>query len=105
MLQTCNSVVVMGLVLGQSLMVISSTGVPLIMQKYLGVLFTGKLHCLQAFYWSSMLGHQTLLVCKSSDLYILRVLRYWDSKRTTKIGEMDFLLSPMFMVQFTPNFG
>ena len=59
-LQTCNSVVyvvVMGLVLGQSLMVISTMGIllyakvsPLIM--YYGsplLLFICKLHCLQIF--------------------------------------------------------
>ena len=60
-LQTCNSVlyvVVMGLVLGQSLMVISTTGIllyakvsPFIM--YYGsalLLFTRKVHCLPTFW-------------------------------------------------------
>ena len=59
-LQTCNSIVnmlVMWLVLGQSLMVIFGTGVPLyaklsplynVLQVSL-LLFTRKLHCLQTF--------------------------------------------------------
>ena len=59
-LQTCNSdvyVVVMGLVLGQGLMVISTTGI-MYMQKYLPfimcygsalLLFTRKVHRLQTF--------------------------------------------------------
>ena len=60
-LQTCNSVVnmlVMGLVLRPSLMVISVTGILLIMQKYLSfimyyestlLLFTRKVNGLQTF--------------------------------------------------------
>ena len=58
------------------------------------LLFICKLHCLQTFEHMSVLwgmvisniwtvhctlGHWTLHVCKISDLYLLRCLRYWDS--------------------------
>ena len=79
---------VMGLVLGQSLIVISTTDILLyakvsllynvlwesivVVYTYI-TLFTNILtgHC--------TLGHQTLLVCNILDLYLLRFLRYRDS--------------------------
>ena len=91
LLQTCNSVVyvvMMGLVLGQSWMFISTTGIMLyakvsplynvlcqcnVVVYMLNTLFTNILagHC--------TLSHWSSLRYKISDLHLLQCLGYWDS--------------------------
>ena len=86
-LKICNfvgNIVVIGVVLGQSFMVISSTGVLLYakVSPFYILLWECLCCCLQVNYILTgicTLDHQTLLVCKISGLYLLWFLRYWDS--------------------------
>ena len=91
-LQTHNSVqnvLVMQLVLGPSLMVISTTGILCYMQKYLPfimyygsalLLFTRKVHCLQTFEHNECtLGYQSPGLCA----FIYRPTRVFEILRET----------------------
>ena len=80
-------IVVMGLVLGQSLIVISTTGILLFAKVC--PLYNVLWECIFVVYTLTTLfkntltdhytsGHQTLLVCKIC-IYLLWFLRYWDS--------------------------
>ena len=81
-------VLVMGLVLGQSLMDIPTMGI-LLYAKYLPfimyygsalLLFTRKVHCLQTFW--QVIAHRVIgpyLGTKFHTWHLLRFLRYWDS--------------------------
>ena len=89
-LQTCNwvvNVLVMGLVLGQSLMLISTTGILLCAK--VSPLYNVLWECIVVIYTLTTLftniwihectfGHQSLGVCKVSYTYLLRCLRYWE---------------------------
>ena len=79
---------VMGLVLAQSLMAISTTG--MLLYAKVSLLYNVLWECIVVVYTQTtlftniltgycMLGHWTLLVYKISDLYLLRFLRYRDS--------------------------
>ena len=81
-------VVVMGLVLGQSLMVISTTGIMLYAK--VSPLYNVLWECIVVVYTYSTLftniltgqctsGHWSLLRYKISDLHLVLFLRYWDS--------------------------
>ena len=93
----------MGLVRGQSLMVIMYCGNALL-------LFTCKLQCTNILTGLYMLGYYTLLVYKISDLYLFQFLRYilgfkLKKKKKKKNGRNGlFAISPMLMVQFKPQF-
>ena len=114
---------VMGLVLAQSLMAISTTGMLLYAKVFL--LYNVLWECIVVVYTQTTLftniltghctlGHRTLLVYKISDLYLLRFLRYRDSLKNKNDNDNDkkkmiwrnrlFAISPMFVVQFSPNF-
>ena len=66
------------------MVIISITGV--LMQKYLPfIMYYGSAFLLSTLFTNilteyCMFGHQTLLVYKIPDLYLLQYLRYWDSK-------------------------
>ena len=81
-------VVVMGLVFGQSLMVISSMGILLyakisphynVLWECIVVVYTYTTLFTNILAGRGTLGHWTLLRYKISDLHLLRFLRYWDS--------------------------
>ena len=77
----CNSVVnvlVIGSVLGQSLMIISTTGI-LLYAKVSPLYGSALLLFTNILTGHFTLGHLTLLMYKISDLYLLQFLRYWDS--------------------------
>ena len=71
------SIVVIGLVLGQSLMVISTIAIPLYVK--VSILYNVSQECLCCYlhinYFFTIgyctLGHQTIPICKVSDLYLL----------------------------------
>ena len=86
-LQTCNSVanvLVMGLVLGQSLMITSTMGIQLyakvsplynVLWECIVVVYTKNTLFTNILTGHCMLSHQTLHMFKISDLYLLRFLR------------------------------
>ena len=123
-LQTCNlviNIVVMGLVLGQSLIVISSTGVLLYekVSPLYSVLRECHCCCLQVNYIVYKYFDRSLHVGSSDStcvqnfrsvpLTVFEILGFKmkknnnDKKKNWRNGL--FAISPMFMVQFTPKFG